>query len=362
MDAPEPTTGAAAAPSSSSTIDANTDTDADAVAARVAEAVGVAKVAAQAADAAAAAAEDVKEVAPAPTPDPVCWICYESHAGGDGSDATVSRLVAPCKCSGSLRTAHQECLLAWMEQTNATVCPHCQHTYAVDDQYPSTLQRLGDHPWVPMVVAAVVCGALFYAFHRLWVWFTTKRRAQSASSGSRLLGMGMMGGGGGATSLLSLMMPQMGGLLNAGGVTLLGPPATASGSRWGLTQLLAEVEVFALVTMVAYGCARYVHGKCRGEEAASEEADDNVTALDLGACDAGLDDLWATIDDVWAASASGSRQLSHDEALYTLPFDILATLFRVVERYTKRAQTWAVAKERVVLDYDATGQNNMGVG
>ena len=105
--------------------------------------------------------------------DPVCWICYETNADNDGEGST---LVSPCKCSGSLRTVHQECLLAWMAQTDATICPHCHHPYTVDDHYPSTLQRVCDHPWLPSVVAALVCGALFYAFHRFWTWVTTKPR------------------------------------------------------------------------------------------------------------------------------------------------------------------------------------------
>ena len=196
--------------------------------------------------------------APSPTPDPVCWILrnprgpYRRRAIDPRRAVQVQRVVA---CS------YQECLLAWMAQTDATACPHCHHTYDVDDRYPSTLQRLCDHPWGPSVVAGLVCGALFYAFHRLWVRMTRKRCLGAASgggsevpgstatmSGSRLLAM--MGGG---LPAHLLMLPQMGG--GAGG--LFGSGASVSRrTSWNLTGLLAEVEVFALLVMVVYGAAR----------------------------------------------------------------------------------------------------------
>jgi hypothetical protein len=320
---------------------------------------------------------------PSPTPDPVCWICYETHA--DQTVDAPSTLVAPCKCSGSLRTVHQECLLAWMAQTDATACPHCHHTYDVDDSYPSTLQRLCDHPWGPTVVAGLVCGALFYAFHRLWVRMTRKRRVAATGggsaapgttatmSGSRLLAM--MGGG---LPAHLLMLPQMGGG-GAGGLFegIGGAASVSPRSSWNLTGLLAEVEVFALLVMVVYGAARYLHkwgtGRNGEEEAeasqgegdggedepltAAADAADTVSRWTTSAS-AGLEDLWATVDDLWAQSASGSARLSHEEALYTLPLDVLTTLFYVVEHYCKRLQTWGVAKARVVRAWDAT-QNNL---
>ena len=152
-------------------------------------------------------------------------------------------------------------------------------------------------------------------------------------------------------------------------------------TSWNLTGLLAEVEVFALLVMVVYGAARYLHkwGTSRSGEEESEagqgEEDrnrgDEPLANDAVATDAAdtvsnwttsasasLEDLWATVDDLWAQSASGSARLSHEEALYTLPLDVLTTLFYVVEHYCKRLQTWGVAKARVVRAWDAT-QNNL---
>jgi len=365
--------------------EAENHTEAEAVVADV-ETEADAADAADAADTSSASATPTEPTSaaaptPSPTPDPVCWICYETHA--DQTVDAASTLVAPCKCSGSLRTVHQECLLAWMAQTDATACPHCHHTYDVDDSYPSTLQRLCDHPWGPTVVAGLVCGALFYAFHRLWVRMTRKRRVAAAAgggsaapgttatmSGSRLLAM--MGGG---LPAHLLMLPQMGGG-GAGGLFegIGGAASVSPRTSWNLTGLLAEVEVFALLVMVVYGAARYLHkwGTGRqGEEEAEASQGEGDGGDDAGSTDAadtlsrwttsasvGLEDLWATVDDLWAQSASGSARLSHEEALYTLPLDVLTTLFYVVEHYCKRLQTWGVAKARVVRAWDAT-QNNL---
>lgn len=370
--------------------EAENHTEAEAVVADVGEGEETARetdadadAAADAADTSSASATPTEPTSaaaptPSPTPDPVCWICYETHA--DQTVDAPSTLVAPCKCSGSLRTVHQECLLAWMAQTDATACPHCHHTYDVDDSYPSTLQRLCDHPWGPPVVAGLVCGALFYAFHRLWVRMTSKRRVAAVAgggsaapgttatmSGSRLLAM--MGGG---LPAHLLMLPQMGGG-GAGG--LFGGASVSPRTSWNLTGLLAEVEVFALLVMVVYGAARYLHkwgtGRNGEEEAEASQGEGNggddepLAASDADTLSrwtttapAGLEDLWATVDDLWAQSASGSARLSHEEALYTLPLDVLTTLFYVVEHYCKRLQTWGVAKARVVRAWDGT-QNNL---
>ena len=76
------------------------------------------------------------------------------------------------------------------------------------------------------------------------------------------------------------------------------------------------------------------------------------------AATASMDDLMTTVDDLWARTPSGSARMSQEEALCTLPFDVLTTLFYVVEHYCKRLQTWGVAKERVVRDWEST-QNNL---
>ena len=329
------------------------------------------------------------ESAPSTAQDPVCWICYETRA--DTSNGTQSTLVAPCKCNGSLRTVHQECLLAWMAQTNATCCPHCHHAYEVEDSYPSTLQRLCDDAWLPTIVAGLVCLALFYAFHRMWRSITHKRRgagstggspSASAFSSSRL--MAMMGG---SLPPHIMMLPQMGAQLGGGGFGLFGEGGTRASSRGmslsspsTLTGLLAELEVFALLVMVVYSGVRYLYqwqtelGARDGEPTmtSGENTLDSQTEMDMEtveseetllhrattAATASMDDLMTTVDDLWARTPSGSARMSQEEALCTLPFDVLTTLFYVVEHYCKRLQTWGVAKERVVRDWEST-QNNL---
>ena len=55
---------------------------------------------------------------------PMCRICYEEDATG---------LFAPCKCSGSMRFVHKECLRRWravnMRERGYTHCPMCQVEY-----------------------------------------------------------------------------------------------------------------------------------------------------------------------------------------------------------------------------------------
>lgn len=53
----------------------------------------------------------------------MCWICYDS--GGD--------LVAPCKCTGSIRYVHRECIETWLQQSHTTHCPNCLEEIAVEE-------------------------------------------------------------------------------------------------------------------------------------------------------------------------------------------------------------------------------------
>lgn len=329
---------------------------------------------------------------PSTTQDPVCWICYETRA--DNPNDTPSTLVAPCKCSGSLRTVHQECLLAWMAQTNATCCPHCHHAYEVEDSYSSTLQRICDNVWLPTIVAGLVCLSLFYAFHRMWLTITHKRRGSGSTGGGRSASalsssrlMAMMGG---SLPPHILMLPQMGAQLGGGGLNLFGEDSTrastgvtslSSASR--LTGLLAELEVFALLVMVVYSGVRYMYYWQTGSGALERDApmtgegdttdsqsvhsetemelaesDEDILSRATTAATAGMDDLLTTVDDLWARTPSGSARMSQEEALCTLPFDVLTTLFYVVEHYCKQLQTWGVAKERVVRAWDSA-QNNL---
>ena len=49
----------------------------------------------------------------------ICRICYEND----------SKLIYPCKCSGSIKWIHESCLKKWIETSNKNICPQCKYEY-----------------------------------------------------------------------------------------------------------------------------------------------------------------------------------------------------------------------------------------
>ena len=283
----------------------------------------------------------------------VCWICYETLCEGNTNGATDT-VIHPCKCKGTLGGVHQECLLAWMAQTNATTCPHCNYAYDLEEQYPSTLQQVCDHPWLPTCMSAIICATMFYLFHRIWRRFTRRKtnhhlRKNPPMSSTRLLSM--MGGG-----LPSpFMMPQMNDIMGTASSTLFQKPS------FNLSSIIAEIELFALSVMILYAIVRYTHQYCSprpSNNLSSENADEpSATPIHfqyLNSFSSNLHTFWSLVDDIWAQRASGTGQLNHDEAFYMMPFDILTTLFYVIQHACKQTQRWAVDKTMVVRTYEPT--------
>ena len=64
-----------------------------------------------------------------------CWVCF-----GTDSENPIQSLqwVAPCRCRGSTRWVHQECIQHWVEQkqkgelSTPVHCPQCQTAYIID--------------------------------------------------------------------------------------------------------------------------------------------------------------------------------------------------------------------------------------
>jgi len=165
----------------------------------------------------------------------VCWICYETLREGSANDSTDT-IIRPCKCKGTLGGVHQDCLLAWMAQTNATTCPQCHYAYDLEEQYPSTVQRVCDHPWLPTCVSALICATLFYLFHRTWRRFTQRKtnahaRKSPSMSSARLFSM--MGGG----MPVPFMMPQMNDIMGSASSSLFQKPS------FNLSSIVAEIEL-----------------------------------------------------------------------------------------------------------------------
>ena len=59
----------------------------------------------------------------------VCRICYSS-------EVAISKLIYPCKCSGSIRYVHEECLKTWLLATNQKIkkktCELCHTPYQIE--------------------------------------------------------------------------------------------------------------------------------------------------------------------------------------------------------------------------------------
>lgn len=58
--------------------------------------------------------------------DKMCRICY---------DETDEPLIAPCKCSGSIKWVHESCLKKWIESSNKEICPQCNVEYKKKTTY-----------------------------------------------------------------------------------------------------------------------------------------------------------------------------------------------------------------------------------
>lgn len=58
----------------------------------------------------------------------VCRICRTS---GDAEN----QLYYPCACSGSIKYVHQECLLQWLNHSNARQCEVCKHAFSFSPVY-----------------------------------------------------------------------------------------------------------------------------------------------------------------------------------------------------------------------------------
>ncbi|KAJ9443013.1 ERAD-associated E3 ubiquitin-protein ligase doa10 [Diplonema papillatum] len=59
----------------------------------------------------------------------VCWICRGS-AGGE-------ELIAPCKCSGSVKSVHRKCIMAWVFRQKVVECALCRHEFKITKLYSS---------------------------------------------------------------------------------------------------------------------------------------------------------------------------------------------------------------------------------
>jgi E3 ubiquitin-protein ligase MARCH6 len=64
-----------------------------------------------------------------------CRICRGGLEGG--------ALLHPCKCAGSIRYVHEDCIKLWLQRTRAKNCELCHHPFKFSPVYaPDTPSRL----------------------------------------------------------------------------------------------------------------------------------------------------------------------------------------------------------------------------
>uniref|UniRef100_A0A7I4FVD2 RING-type E3 ubiquitin transferase n=1 Tax=Physcomitrium patens TaxID=3218 RepID=A0A7I4FVD2_PHYPA len=121
----------------------------------------------------------------------VCRIC---RTPGDEE----SSLYHPCACSGSIKYVHQECLLRWLNHSNARQCEVCKHMFAFSPVYaPDAPARLPVRELFLGMTLKAFKGARFFVrllfvtcvwlllipFVTLWIWrFTFVRSLVEANS------------------------------------------------------------------------------------------------------------------------------------------------------------------------------------
>ncbi|KAJ0405548.1 hypothetical protein P43SY_009597 [Pythium insidiosum] len=100
------------------------------------------------------------------------------------------RLVAPCRCSGSIRFTHSDCLEQWLEHSGKTFCELCGYTFVFTPLYDanapdvlpwsellSTVFRLIAARWIPFALRLVLVAVLWLGvapwctswLYRMWL-------------------------------------------------------------------------------------------------------------------------------------------------------------------------------------------------
>ncbi|CAO3567677.1 unnamed protein product [Mortierella alpina] len=108
----------------------------------------------------------------------ICRVCR--------SEGTPEQpLFHPCKCSGSIRYVHQDCLVEWLEHSNKRYCELCKHSFSFTPIYspemPATIPKiilLGKvvdkiAKGIQLVLRTMVVALIWLAilpYFTIWVW------------------------------------------------------------------------------------------------------------------------------------------------------------------------------------------------
>ena len=82
-------------------------------------------------------------------------------------------LIHPCKCCGSLKWIHKECLLKWITTSNNYECPQCKYKYIIKKQtkYP-ILSKIYNYTYLLLLISLIISIIILtitikYIFYRL---------------------------------------------------------------------------------------------------------------------------------------------------------------------------------------------------
>ncbi|GAA5910118.1 hypothetical protein JCM8208_000961 [Rhodotorula glutinis] len=82
----------------------------------------------------------------------VCRICF----GDDDDDDDLGRLLAPCRCRGTARCVHQDCLRSWREADKLNSFYQCGQCGARYRFRQTTLTKLLGRPYTAFLLAALI--------------------------------------------------------------------------------------------------------------------------------------------------------------------------------------------------------------
>ena len=306
------------------------------------------------------------------TSEQTCWICYQSTNTSE-VDNRVNQMISPCKCKGTMEHVHEKCLLEWLSQSDTEKCPHCHHKYIIDTTYDSTICEWLDKPQLPYIAAGIIIGLMFYGFHCLFQWLIQrkwKKHGTAISSSSMLYSPEMMGM---LRSTLPTFHPAFSLFMNGFRGT------QQNNSRWNLTLLLAEAEMFCFaVALVFYlsGCLYRTYKKytttdderTTTSDTSTEEVDDVHEGLYVDSYNHNdpsetsdnhselprfLNDeeptIWDVANTFWQNTNIGGSNTSSEEALYLFPFDVLQTTMYTLHYYFKKTQDSFIHKKTTIV-------------
>ncbi|KAJ8272926.1 hypothetical protein GJAV_G00095050 [Gymnothorax javanicus] len=98
------------------------------------------------------------------SPTPSCRICFQGAEQGD--------LLNPCRCDGSVRYTHQQCLLKWISERGSWTCELCCyrfHVIAINMKRPWQWQAITITLVEKVQIIAVFLGSLFLVASFTWL-------------------------------------------------------------------------------------------------------------------------------------------------------------------------------------------------